>query len=320
MKMHRSEAFNTSGSEIWGNSVLRVDGGGGPLFVAKAIITGFGLSGSRRKIGPVVLRQYNQKSDKELGSWTGRCCVLELKFEERPIAGPQDTPVSMYVEPFWLMYSLYQGFQVMVDAWVGMLPIRYFSKKGGLVCTVEGGRNQVADTRSTAKEPVIKRLYRNKLFRIIGSQFGRCQLAIDRYSRACTEVVDESVVDFIIVLESLLGLGLGGEPSHRISSRGAFLLSETKEDRQNYYSAIRYFYDLRSLIVHGEIDEIRPPKGDKKRAFEELGVVLPSDPWYLRYAVSDFARSITRRVLLFFIENEGKLDKKWLEQLELGMK
>jgi len=333
MKISRLGDFKTNNSEIWRKKILKFNGGGGLPFVATVGIKGLDLAVSKITVGPVVLRQFNEKVDANRDIGLRSCCILEVKFEEG--CGSRRMPNSLlptsYINTFDLIYSVYQSLLVMFDAWIGTTPTYFFNKNGKFKASIgsetEGlskwikidGENIPVDLPNTK----IKRLNKKILLKIINAQYGKCQLAIDRYSKACAEItyesMDESIIDFVIVLESLLGIGLSGEISHRISSRAAILLSPTKKERQNYYDAIRYLYDLRSAIVHGEIDEVRVPKGNKKEALEKLGLDLSSESWELRCEISDFARRISRKVLLFFINNEDKLNKKWLNNLELGM-
>lgn len=318
MKIQRSKDFVTSNPEIWRKRVLKL--GDGPIFVAKAVVTGLEFTAKKTSFGPIIFRRYVQEKDKGLGLWSGRCCVLELKFQDHATNPPQDTPVSMYVYPFWLMYSLFLALQLYVDSWVGMMEIRYFDKNGIQVGSFGGGTG-VADSRSVTKEPIVKRLNRKRLLKLMKTQFGLLELAIDRYSRACTEIVDESIIDFVIVLESLLGVGLGSEIAHRISARGAFLLSPNTKTREQCYAILKYFYDLRSKMVHGRIDEIKSPGSDSKSraALVNLGAELSDKWWEDRYEISEIARKLVRKVLLYFVDHEDKWNAPFLERLELGV-
>lgn len=218
MKIHRSKEFITSNPKIWKEKILKL--GNGPIFIAKTIITGFEFSAKKISFGPITLRKYSQEKDKDLGLWSGRRCVVELKFQDIATNPPQDTPVSMYVNPFWLIHSLFLALQLYVDSWIGMMEICYFDKNNVRVGSF-GGQG-VADSRSITEEPIVSRLYKKRLLKLMDSQFGNLELATDRFSRACTEIVDESIIDFVIVLESLLGIGLGSEIAHRVSARGHY--------------------------------------------------------------------------------------------------
>jgi hypothetical protein len=61
-----------------------------------------------------------------------------------------------------------------------------------------------------------------------------------RSSRACTEIKDESILDFVITLEATLGYGLESEIAHRLSSGGAFLLGADPSKREPYYSVLNF--------------------------------------------------------------------------------
>ena len=319
MKVYRSKEFDISNPMIWKSRILKL--GDGPVFVAKAIVTGLEFMANKISFGPLVFRRYDQEKDKNLGLWSGRCCVLELKFQDEVINPPQDTPLSMYVYPFWAMYSIFIALQLYVDSWVGMKEIHYFNKRGKHVGAFGGRITEVADSRSITKEPVVKRLSRRRLLKLMKVQYGLLELAIDRYSRACTEIVDESIIDFVIVLESLLGIGLGSEIAHRVSMRGTFLLSPNIKIREQYYAVFKYFYDLRSKMVHGKIDEIKcPGRNSKSRvALVNLGAELSGEWSEDRFEISDIARKLTRKVLLYFVDHEDKWNDIFLKRLELDM-
>ncbi|MCA9302219.1 hypothetical protein H6802_00435 [Candidatus Nomurabacteria bacterium] len=315
MKIYRSDDFNTSDESIWKSRVLKL--GEGPIFTAKTVITGVEFEAKKIVFGPITIRKYKSPEDV---LWSGRGCTVELIFQDKSTNPPQDTPMSMYVQPFWLMHSIFIAMQLYANSWVGYTRINYLDKHKKYAGTF-GGQN-VADTRSIAEQPIITRLNRKRLLQLLDCQFGTLELAIDRYSKACTEIVDESIIDFVIVLENLLGIGLNGEISHRVSSRGAMILAPNKEDRENYYITLKYLYDLRSQMVHGKIDEIKSPAQNSKKgvALKAVGTKLTGTWWEDRYNISNTARVLTRAILLYFINNTDKWNEDFLFHLDLGIK
>lgn len=62
--------------------------------------------------------------------------------------------------------------------------------------------------------------------------------------------LEDSLIDYMIGLESLLGEG-NAEISYRMAMRGAVILSSGSTGRFNKFKNLRNLYDLRSKIVHG---------------------------------------------------------------------
>jgi hypothetical protein len=80
--------------------------------------------------------------------------------------------------------------------------------------------------------------------RILRTSLRDLRHAINRFSRACTEIKDESILDFVIALEATLGYKLNSEIAHRLSSRGAFLLAADPSNRERYYSIFKALYRI----------------------------------------------------------------------------
>lgn len=324
MNLARNPLYNTSNSALWQNDILVIRKGGGKTFTSKALITGFKLDVPKIELGPITIRQYNRVSDKKLGVWNDNCSVAELKYQDVTINPPQDSPVSMYVEPFWFMHSFYYALQLLIDGWVGMFPAYQYDEIGKEVGVAGGYITQVADSFHSKPDPSIRDIDKKELLKLISAQYGKCGTAIDRYSKACCEILDEGVVDFATCLDSLLGYKSGGaELSHRIAARGAILLTSSKKDldkRKGYYHAIRYMYALRSNIVHGDKNEISLPSSKAQmKALALLGVDTSGDYFDYRGHIAEFVRATTRQILLYFINNEKNLEKAWLEDLDLGL-
>jgi len=311
MKVYRSKAFNTSNFSIWKNDIFSI--GTGLVYTAKVIVTGFELKEDTVHFGPLTIRKYDQKNDGKLGEWSGRCCVVELKYQDEPEFG-----INMCCEPFWIIHSIFLALQVYVDSWIGMMNIYYFDSKGKYISCFECGMT-VADSRSITEEPIIDKIDNNLLIKYMNAQYGKLELAIDRYCRACTGIVDDSIIYFVIVLENLLGKGLeNGELKRKISLRGALLLSSNIDKRESYNIVFKYLYWLRSKMAHGNIDEIKIPDPMQKKAFMNLGV-KPLGTLNDRYTISNIARKLARDVLLYFINHEDQWNRTFLEDLELGV-
>lgn len=95
-------------------------------------------------------------------------------------------------------------------------------------------------------------------------------------------LMEESVVDFIIVLDALFGGGSVGETTHRVSTRTARLLASKPADRLNYFRAIQRLYRTRSALVHGGTEELRENK-QLADALESLGERVDRDKAQFRY-------------------------------------
>jgi len=317
MKIYREKNYVTSNPLIWEKPYLKL--GDGSFFVAKVIFTGFRFESKMIPYGPVIFRHYDRNKDKILGYDDGCCCVAELKFQDIVTNPVQETPASMYIYPFWLIHSVFLTMQLSVDYWIGMDRIYYFNAKGKNVGTSGSDRTKLADSWLKATESIVKRFDKKRFLKLMSAQFGNLELAIDRYSRACTEIVDESIIDFVVVLENLLSVAEEKEIAHRISVRASMILSTKVEEREKYYDVIKFFYNLRSRMVHGEIDEIEYNQKNQKILID-CGAKL-TGKWYEdKYEISNLARKITRRVLLYFIDHEDKRNKKYLKYLDLGIK
>ena len=63
--------------------------------------------------------------------------------------------------------------------------------------------------------------------------------------------LEDRIFDVAIALEIIYGPFDGGEITHKLRTRAAWLLGTSPEDRWNIHKAMRAFYKTRSAIVHG---------------------------------------------------------------------
>ena len=73
----------------------------------------------------------------------------------------------------------------------------------------------------------------------------RFQIALNR-----DEAVDK-IIDYNTCLESLYASG-PGDLTRKISQRGSMILGLTEEERESVYKFLKFVYNLRSGLVHGE--------------------------------------------------------------------
>jgi hypothetical protein len=243
--------------------------------------------------------------------------VLELNYIGRKGVS------SIHVEPMWIQEAAFKSIQLLVNNWSGISLIYHFNEDNEEAGVCGSARFQTADTDPPQQRGVLQVTDDNKgLFRrIFGASTGDLKHAIDRFSRACTEVKTESVLDFIIALEGTLGYGLENEIAHRLAARGAFLLGDPSK-REAYYQIFKGLNNIRSRIAHGAtatgkvsgkfieaIKRLGYWRGDWSRQFDESRV---------RH-IADVARQITREVLIAFVRAPELLDKDNLLKIELGL-
>jgi len=245
--------------------------------------------------------------------------VLEIRYVDRKES------ISMYAEPMFVQEAAVKAFQLMVNSWAGATVMYHFRETGEKVGGTSGSsRWETADTEFVREGAFLEVNEENKeqFKTIFYSCFGTLKHVIDRFNKACSEIKDESILDFVIALEGTLGYKLSSEISHRLSSRGAFLLSGDTPERELYYHLIKTLYTLRSTIAHGS--EISPGLLRKDKfvsAITTLGYwpgdwEEESDLFKIRHT-ADIARQVTRKVLLEFIKNPELLDEDNLLKLEL---
>lgn len=284
---------------------------------AIALLSGFEVEGSAITIGPITIRSIGDPLDQALDRHRlpqAKCAVLELKYLERK------GTVSIYAEPWLLLERSFVALQVTVDSWVGMSQIYHFTDEGEKLGVAGSKRHEVADSWHPTDQPTISAdaTFRKRFLLATQGQSHDLGPSLRRFSRACSEVMEESIIDFVVVLDTLLGRGIQDEITHRVAARGALLLAPRIEDRTHYYRVLKYIYGVRSALVHGRTEELPRIRAIEKESLATLGVTLEGENIFDRYHIADFARQIARRTLLTFLEGPARLDTDWLLNLELG--
>ena len=104
---------------------------------------------------------------------------------------------------------------------------------------------------------VIDHNKKNKEMREYGTwKPNRWIYAYNQYLNACNSLsVEIGILNLITALESLLVKG-SGEISYRVRLFSALVSRDTYEDRKEVADLVKEMYDLRSKVVHGEINEV----------------------------------------------------------------
>lgn len=271
-------------------------------------------------VGPITIRPRNEEKDRfpEGTRFDFQHSVLELNYIDRK------TALSMHVEPNRIQEAAFKAAQLLVNNWSGISHIYHFDERNEKVGTSGSYRFETADTEwprqggILAVTDVNKELFR-KIFR---ATFGDLKHAIDRFSRACTEVKHESILDFVIALESTLGYKISTEITYRLASRGAFLLSPDPSQRERYYAIFKTLYKGRSRIAHGNTVTAKVPESFVE-AITSLGYWAgdwAEQPEFMKVRhIADIARQATRQVLIEFIKRPELLNQGILLKLELGI-
>ncbi len=288
--------------------------------MARSYIEGIKIS-DKMIIGPVTLRPISKKDKvpSTIKSNPSYGCILELSYRDEKHVS------SQYCEPLEIFKRTLNTFRILFKEKIGMSPIFYFdtdgTEFGELVHPVFALANGTIPSQVSIGD---KSIFKKNFMKILSSQYNK-HLAnpIERFSRACSESYDQSIIDFLIALEATLGFELDMEISHRLSARGAYILSpKNTEKRFHYYQTFRYFYQLRSRMVHGLISEINLPKQKQRESIEKLGynIANPKDMSIYRgkETISEIIRDLTRKVLLKFIHGKAVFDSDWLIRIELG--
>lgn len=302
---------------IWDKEILELTSGRIPRR-AIALLTGFEVEGPAISIGPIKIRRADDPLDQVLRRYQAslvKGSVLELRYLER------QGRASTYAEPAMLLERSFIAVQVAVDSWVGMSQVHHFSEEGDVVDVTGSKRHEVADSWHPTDQPTISAdaTFRKKFLLAIQGQSRDLGPSLRRFSRACSEVMEESIIDFVVVLDALLGRGIHDEITHRVAARGALLLAPKIEDRPHYYRALKYIYGVRSALVHGRTEELPRIRPIERESLAALGVSLEGEAIFDRYHIADFARQIARRTLLAFLGGPARLDTDWLVNLELGL-
>jgi len=302
---------------LWEKEVLEL-GTGGLHRRAVALLSGFEVTGSAIAIGPIRIRRIDEPTDRVLSRYQlsqTKYAVLELKYLDR------EGGSSVYAEPALLLERAFVATQVVVDSWVGMSQVHHFTDEGCELAITGSRHREVADSWHPVDEPSIPgdEIFGRRFRLAFRAQSGLLGPSLRRFSHGCSVVMEESIVDFVIVLEALLGRGIQDEITHRISVRGALLLASNREERLDYYKSLKYLYKVRSALVHGNAEDITKPRLNEQKSLTALGLRLDDEADFHRYHVADLARRVARRTLWVFLEEPAKLDENWLLQLELGL-
>jgi len=271
-------------------------------------------------VGPINIRPRDEEKDSfpEHTRFDFQSSVLELNYVDREAAH------SMYAEPMRIQEAAFKAAQLLVNNWSGISLIYHFDGGNELVGTSGYYRYATADTEPPRERGILSVTDENKeLFRkIFRASFGDLAHAIDRFSRACTEIRNESILDFVIALESTLGYRLDTEIAHRLASRGAFLLTLDPSERDRYYAIFKTLYNARSSIAHGGTVTAKIPKPFVE-AITSLGYWAgdwTKQPDFMKVRhIADIARQVSRQVLIEFIKRPGLLNQGVLLKLELGI-
>jgi hypothetical protein len=317
--VNASHSESSIAQELWGSNELTLDPSG-PSRIARVLLTGFELLGGSADIGPVTLRPFVATSDQQLEEY-GRAyrhtCVLELRYRERTGAS------STYAEPRQLLDVVFVGLQLVIDGWVGSSLAHHYDASGTEIGTSGGRRTSTADSWHPGGEPQVTAdaAFAARLEQTVTAQASTLSNAIHRFSKGCTSLITDSIVDFVVVLDAVLGFGLRDEISHRVAARGALLLATSPDERWTYYTALKYLYGCRSKFVHDAVAEVDKPSGPQRAALEELGYKWKDGEGASlnRYQVAELARRTARSVIWKFISGDARLDQEWLTRLELGI-
>lgn len=308
---------------FWKNDYLILDPDG-PKRKAASLLTGIEVIGDSIIFGPIKLRSVDPGVDSVFNSFRKddpQRSVLELNYIDR------GKVLSMYAEPSEVILRSFRAIQLLVDNWIGMSTTYHFDANGKSIGKLEYMHFETADTQELRTEGKLnsKNTISKKNFieTYEAQNDGSLSHAIKRFSRACTEIKEESILDFVIVLEGILGYGLRVEIGHRLSCRGALLLAQKHDQRMHYYKVLKYLYDIRCSIAHGnEVEAAFKLKQDVKESIVALGYQLEGweKTYYRSYIIADIARKITRAAVLKFIADPSMLNSNLLTRLELGIK
>src|ERR1700751_1438738 len=198
-------------------------------------------------VGPITIRPRDEENDRFRGYDDLEKSVLELNYVDRgPSCDIEPMRIraegrSLDMTPTQIQEAAFKTGQVLINTWCGISRVHCFNESNKLVSISGSQRFEPWCFYSPTQIGTLAVTDENKeLFRkIFRANFGNLGHAIDRFGKACTEIDDESILDFVIALESTLGFGLHTEISHRISSRGAFLLSLDPSQRNRYYEIFK---------------------------------------------------------------------------------
>jgi len=99
-------------------------------------------------------------------------------------------------------------------------------------------------------------LLRDLIERISGIDFEtrkRLKVALRRFENSYYDIEDEDkLIDYMIAFEALFTVGKRGSKGDKIAAACATLLGESEEGRQQIRDTLKFAYQIRNSIVHGE--------------------------------------------------------------------
>jgi hypothetical protein len=129
----------------------------------------------------------------------------------------------------------------------------------------------------------------------------RFQIGLNRNEPA------DKIIDYNTCLESLYASG-PGDLTRKISQRGSMILATTEEERESVYKFLKFVYNLRSGLVHGE--GVRNLKYDGKNvSIEDVS-----------YSLEEYARSSIKVFLKLIISYNGNdKNKKIVSDIDMSL-
>lgn len=129
----------------------------------------------------------------------------------------------------------------------------------------------------------------------------RFQIGLNR-----NESVDK-IIDYNTCLESLYASG-PGDLTRKISQRGSMVLGITEEERESVYKFLKFVYNLRSGLVHGE--GVRNLKyNGKNMPIEDVSRLLEE---YTRSSIKVFLKLINSY-------NDNEKNKKIASDIDISL-
>jgi hypothetical protein len=136
------------------------------------------------------------------------------------------------------------------------------------------------------------------------------EIAIRRTIRAATERNDplDALIDSVIAWENLVGSSQG-EPTLRISAALAWLLGQSRAERDAIQGEIKKLYGLRSKIVHGADApraEIAAERSGRARDLTRMHGQGPSRPRPVEVAARRHSRLRPKLVFRAWLDRNGE--------------
>jgi hypothetical protein len=213
---------------------------------------------------------------------TGQVCVRELTPDEiGRLSDPYPNAVELMDPPYRMpelgwdtaavearvrsagsndaeltVAKLLLGFQLLgfsphttkwIEQWTEPSPSRHYSARPAFL--PETGESKTVTIDDFRKAHAISQLIPDEA---ITRPRNTRDVALHRFSRGCSRSSHEdSHIDFVIALESILLTGQKSELSFRFRMFGAHFLTAPNESRREVSEELKKIYDLRSDLVHG---------------------------------------------------------------------